>query len=181
MFNTFELISFSVAIASMAAALYLIQVSVNTQTLSSQPATAQQAIGSGIVFVGEGDSVNRERAAALLAASTNRGQLQQMVVDDIVIGTGSEVVTGDTVRVHYIGTLQNGLEFDNSRKRGEAFEFTVGAGQVISGWEEGVAGMKVGGQRILVIPPDKAYGNQQIGPIPPNSTLIFAIELLEIN
>lgn len=180
MFNTFELISFSVAIASMAAALYLIQASVSTQSISSQSATAQQAIGSGIVFVGDGDSVNRERATALLAASSNRGELRQMVVDDIVIGTGQEVVTGDTVRVHYIGTLQNGLEFDNSRKRGEGFEFTVGAGQVIAGWEEGVVGMKVGGQRILVIPADKAYGSQSVGPIPPNSTLVFAIELLEI-
>jgi peptidylprolyl isomerase len=82
--------------------------------------------------------------------------------------------------VHYIGTLKDGTEFDNSHKRGDAFEFVVGEGMVIKGWEEGVLGMKKGGQRLLVIPSDMAYGANAIGPIPANSTLIFSIELLEI-
>jgi peptidylprolyl isomerase len=176
MFNTFELISFSFAIVAMATALYLLQVSgigVSETTVNTQPATA------GIIVVGDGDET-AARAAALLQASTARGQLRELVVDDIKIGTGDVVKVGDTVSVHYIGTLQSGVEFDNSRKRGTPFEFTVGAGRVIPGWEEGIVGMQVGGQRILVIPADKAYGNQQVGPIPPNSTLVFAIELLEI-
>jgi FKBP-type peptidyl-prolyl cis-trans isomerase len=104
----------------------------------------------------------------------------KLVIDDIVIGTGEEVKEGDTVSVHYIGTLPDGTEFDNSNKRGEPFEFTVGEGRVIKGWEDGLVGMKVGGQRILVIPPELAYGSQAMGPIPANSTLVFAIELLEI-
>jgi FKBP-type peptidyl-prolyl cis-trans isomerase len=82
--------------------------------------------------------------------------------------------------VHYIGTLQNGQQFDNSHTRGEAFTFTVGEGMVIKGWDEGLLGMKVGGQRLLVIPPDMAYGANAIGPIPANSTLLFSIELIEI-
>ena len=179
MFNTFELISFSFAIVTMAVALYLIQVSTTAQNFSAQPAALSAATNPEIVFVGEGDAT-QARTQALMAASTNRGQLDRLVIDDVVVGVGREVVAGDTVRVHYVGTLQNGLEFDNSRKRGQAFEFTVGAGQVIRGWEEGLVGMRAGGQRILVIPADKAYGRQQVGPIPPNSTLVFAIELLEI-
>jgi peptidylprolyl isomerase len=82
--------------------------------------------------------------------------------------------------VHYVGTLQNGTEFDNSKKRGQPFEFTVGAGQVIKGWDQGLVGMKVGGQRILVIPPDMAYGERGVGPIPGNATLVFSIELIDV-
>jgi FKBP-type peptidyl-prolyl cis-trans isomerase len=84
------------------------------------------------------------------------------------------------VSVHYIGTLQDGTEFDNSKKRGAPFEFKVGEGRVIAGWEEGLVGMQVGGQRVLVIPPEKAYGSNGVGPIPGNATLVFSIELLEI-
>ncbi|MCA9358758.1 FKBP-type peptidyl-prolyl cis-trans isomerase [Candidatus Kaiserbacteria bacterium] len=103
-----------------------------------------------------------------------------MVIDDVKVGSGDEVKAGDTVSVHYAGTLKGGKEFDNSKKRGAPFEFTVGEGRVIKGWEEGLIGMKVGGERILVIPPEKAYGEQGIGPIPGNATLVFSIELLEI-
>ena len=103
-----------------------------------------------------------------------------MVIDDIKVGTGAEVESGNTVVVHYVGTLQEGMEFDNSRRRGEPLEFTVGVGQVIQGWDEGLIGMKVGGERILVIPSDKAYGEKGIGPIPGNATLVFKIELLEV-
>ncbi|MCA9360386.1 FKBP-type peptidyl-prolyl cis-trans isomerase [Candidatus Kaiserbacteria bacterium] len=103
-----------------------------------------------------------------------------MVIDDIKLGTGEEVKENDLVVVHYVGTLQNGEEFDNSHKRGAPFEFRVGKGMVIEGWEEGLIGMKVGGERVLVIPPDMAYGEQGIGPIPGNATLVFVIELMEI-
>lgn len=95
-------------------------------------------------------------------------------------GTGDVAVKGDTVSVHYVGTLENGTKFDSSRDRGTPFEFTLGAGQVIKGWDEGVAGMKVGEIRKLIIPPEKGYGSRDMGSIPPNSTLIFEVELLEI-
>ncbi|USN88291.1 MAG: FKBP-type peptidyl-prolyl cis-trans isomerase [Candidatus Nomurabacteria bacterium] len=164
----------------MALALYLVRVEnvfFKTVGSNSQPAGVAN---SGIVFVGEGGDQNQERANALITAADNSSNLKDMVIDDIVIGTGEPVKEGDTVSVHYVGTLQDGTEFDNSKKRGQPFVFTVGEGKVIKGWEDGLIGMKEGGQRILVIPPSLAYGDRQIGPIPANSTLVFAIELLEI-
>ena len=100
---------------------------------------------------------------------------------DIVVGTGATAMPGNTVKVHYSGFLTNGQKFDSSRDRGEPFSFPLGAGQVIKGWDEGVAGMKVGGQRQLRIPPDLGYGAAGApGAIPPNATLIFDVELLEV-
>ncbi len=95
-------------------------------------------------------------------------------------GIGEPVTLGDQVAVHYEGRLEDGTVFDSSFDRGEPFRFTVGAGSVIEGWEEGLLGMKEGGSRELVIPPEMGYGPRTVGMIPPNSTLIFDIELLEI-
>lgn len=101
--------------------------------------------------------------------------------EDTVLGDGAEAKSGDTVDVHYTGTLDDGLEFDSSRSRGP-FTFQLGVGQVITGWDEGIAGMKVGGKRTLVIPADLAYGDAGAGDvIPPGATLHFAVELLAIN
>ena len=97
---------------------------------------------------------------------------------DVKEGKGDVVKAGATVKVHYTGWLMNGKVFDSSRKRDEAIEF--GLNQVIKGWTEGVQGMKVGGTRRLLIPPELAYGNQDKGDIPPKSTLVFDIELLEV-
>jgi FKBP-type peptidyl-prolyl cis-trans isomerase FkpA len=95
-------------------------------------------------------------------------------------GEGAEAVSGNTVVVHYTGWLPNGMKFDSSRDRGEPFTFVLGEGRVIPGWEEGVAGMKVGGQRRLVIPPHLGYGPIGAGDvIPPDATLVFDVELLE--
>ncbi len=103
-------------------------------------------------------------------------------ITDLRIGDGPEATAGQNVSVNYVGTLENGKEFDSSYGRG-AFNFPLGAGRVIKGWDEGVAGMKVGGKRKLVIPSSLGYGSRGAGGglIPPNATLIFEVELLEIN
>lgn len=104
-----------------------------------------------------------------------------LVIEDIRVGTGDVATPGQNVAVHYTGTLQNGTKFDSSVDRGQPFVFPLGAGRVIKGWDQGVAGMKVGGKRRLVIPASLAYGAQSPSPaIPPNSTLIFEVELLGI-
>lgn len=101
---------------------------------------------------------------------------------DIVTGSGAAAVPGKMVRVHYSGFLTTGEKFDSSRDRGEPFAFSLGAGEVIKGWDEGVAGMKVGGQRQLRIPPALGYGSSGAGgAIPPNATLIFDVELLDVS
>jgi FKBP-type peptidyl-prolyl cis-trans isomerase len=102
-------------------------------------------------------------------------------ITDVVVGTGAEASPGDTVIVHYRGTLEDGSQFDASYDRGTPFSFPLGAGRVIKGWDEGVQGMQVGGKRKLVIPPDLGYGSRGAGGvIPPNATLIFDVELLEV-
>lgn len=104
-----------------------------------------------------------------------------VAVEDLVVGQGETVQSGDTISVHYVGTLTNGQVFDSSRDRNEPFTFTIGQGGVIKGWDEGLIGMKVGGTRRLTISPEYGYGDRGIGPIPPNSTLIFEVELLNVS
>ena len=102
-------------------------------------------------------------------------------IEDLTVGAGAEATAGKLVTVHYTGTLTNGSTFDSSRNRNRPFSFTLGAGQVIAGWDQGVAGMKVGGRRKLTIPPEMGYGARGFPPvIPPSSTLLFDIELLEV-
>lgn len=103
----------------------------------------------------------------------------KLKIVDTVVGTGAEAVNGKTVTVHYTGKLENGTVFDSSVARAP-FDFQLGAGTVIEGWELGVAGMKVGGKRTLTIPPELGYGSRDMGAIPPNSTLIFDVELLDV-
>lgn len=104
-----------------------------------------------------------------------------LVVEDLIVGNGDEVKTGDTVSMHYRGTLENGEKFDSSYDRNMPFETMIGVGQVIKGWDKGVPGMKIGGKRKLTIPGDLAYGPRGVpGTIPPNATLIFEVELLGI-
>ena len=101
-------------------------------------------------------------------------------VREILVGTGEIAQVGDTLTVHYVGKLTNGKVFDSSRDTNTPISFILGAGQVIRGWDEGLQGMRVGGKRVLAIAPDYAYGSRGIGPIPPNSTLIFEVELLDV-
>jgi FKBP-type peptidyl-prolyl cis-trans isomerase len=102
-------------------------------------------------------------------------------IDDLKTGDGAEAVSGTTVSVHYTGWLTDGTKFDSSVDRGQPFQFKLGSGQVIQGWDKGVAGMKVGGKRKLTIPPEMGYGARGAGGvIPPNATLVFEVELLGV-
>jgi FKBP-type peptidyl-prolyl cis-trans isomerase FkpA len=105
----------------------------------------------------------------------------ELVIEEVKQGAGAEAASGTTVTVHYVGTLTDGKKFDSSRDRGQGFTFRLGAGQVIKGWDQGVAGMKIGQIRKLTIPPHLAYGDRGFPPvIPPNSTLVFEVELLGV-
>ena len=129
---------------------------------------------------------------AAVSSSTSSNQSSQtnnmtqtlsdgLVITDEVVGTGAEAKAGNTVTVNYTGTFTDGKKFDSSLDPGRTpFPFTLGAGQVIPGWDEGVAGMKVGGKRKLVIPSTLGYGANDYGPIPGGSTLIFEVELLGV-
>ncbi len=178
MFNKFELLGIVASVLVMAIALYLLTL--ETSLLTSAENT-DQAAQTGIVMVGDSSDQSQALRAAIINAAGPSGELEKMIIDDVKIGTGEAVKEGDSVTVHYIGTLQNGQEFDNSNKRGTPYTFKVGDGKVIKGWEEGILGMKAGGSRILVIPPELAYGESGYGPIPGNASLVFAIELLSIN
>jgi FKBP-type peptidyl-prolyl cis-trans isomerase len=104
-----------------------------------------------------------------------------LIIEDLVPGSGAEAVSGQLVSVHYTGWLTDGRKFDSSKDRNEPFEFPLGAGHVIRGWDEGVRGMKVGGKRKLTIPPSMGYGARGAGGvIPPNAVLVFEVELLAI-
>ncbi|MBI2011963.1 FKBP-type peptidyl-prolyl cis-trans isomerase [Candidatus Daviesbacteria bacterium] len=104
----------------------------------------------------------------------------ELKTEDLQVGEGKEVKSGDTVSVHYTGTLEDGTKFDSSLDKGVPFETQIGVGNVIKGWDIGILGMKVGGKRKLIIPSSMAYGESGSGSIPPNSNLIFEVELLEI-
>ncbi len=107
--------------------------------------------------------------------------MTELQLTDTTVGTGLEAIKGALVTCHYTGVLENGTKFDSSLDRGQPFQFVLGAGRVIKGWDQGILGMKVGGKRTLKVPSHLAYGDRQVGPhIAPNSNLIFHVELLEV-
>lgn len=182
MFNKFEMIGIGVSVLAMSLALFLLRI--NTSFLmpdikisSSQPSAAIIAVPTATT----GTDSQTALRDSIITATDAKGTINKLIIDDVTVGTGVEVKTGDTISVHYIGTLQNSTEFDNSYKRGAPFTFTVGEGKVIKGWDQGVVGMKVGGKRILVIPSDLGYGQKGYGPIPGGANLVFAVELVSIN
>ncbi len=123
------------------------------------------------------------------APKTENGNMTELIKTDVKLGKGDLATPGKNVSVHYTGWLydadapdHHGKKFDSSRDRNEPFEFTLGAGQVIQGWDQGVAGMQVGGERTLIIPPNMGYGARGAGNvIPPNATLVFDVELLGVH
>lgn len=124
---------------------------------------------------------NAQVQAGVAAQETQSQNMQNLKINDVVVGTGAEAKNGDTVTVNYVGTLDNGTKFDSSYDRKQPFSFLLGAGRVIQGWDLGVAGMKIGGKRELTIPPELGYGNQANGSIPANATLHFTVELLAVS
>ena len=129
----------------------------------------------GIYFILQNNNKGQE-------INNNIREIQGMKIETLKEGAGAEAKNGDTVTVHYTGTLENGTKFDSSLDSGTPFSFTLGTGEVIQGWDLGVLGMKVGEKRKLTIPSELGYGPQGAGGvIPPNATLIFEVELLGIN
>jgi FKBP-type peptidyl-prolyl cis-trans isomerase len=137
----------------------------NSSQTTSEQTTNEQSV----------NNINNTSQGNTMATTT-----EGLKIEDVVVGTGAEAVTGKEVTVNYTGKFTNGTVFDSSIPRGTPFTFTLGAGMVIQGWDIGVAGMKVGGKRILTIPSDLAYGPNDYQSIPGGSTLIFEVELLGV-
>ena len=140
------------------------------------------AIGAGLALIGylffSGPFLNLFRSAA--ENSDNQLPQSSYALSEITAGEGEIAEPGDRLTVHYVVRLVNGQIVDTSRDSNTPFTFVLGAGQVIRGWDEGIQGMRVGGSRLLVVAPDYAYGSDSRGPIPPDSTLVFEIELLKV-
>ena len=148
-----------------------------TQTITAIAA----ALVLGACAAQKENTMSEEKAQAQPQAAAAPASFPAgLTVTDQEVGTGAEAVAGKTIKVHYTGRLLTGRKFDSSVDRNDPFRFRLGAGQVIKGWDLGFAGMKIGGKRQLTIAPELGYGAQDMGVIPPNSTLVFDVELLGV-
>lgn len=152
------------------------EAAVSTDNFKPLPTATPEASASSFL---------QEASGSASGSATANEQIEpgKLNVFRLRAGTGAGAKNGDSLTVHYVGTLANGQKFDSSRDRGEPFVFTLGGGQVIKGWDQGLLEMKAGEVRKLIIPPDLGYGPAGTpgGPIPPNATLTFEVELLKIN
>lgn len=169
--HKYEAVGIGVSVLAMATALFFVRFS-DTFT---RPVAVNGNSQSASVILADGSARSVEAA---LSEAIDGGRVGTIVATDIVLGAGEEVKKGDEIQIHYIATLQNGQEFDNTHKKGSALAFTVGDKNVIAGLNEGIVGMKVGGQRIIIIPAEKAYGREGYGPIPGNATVVYAVEVV---
>lgn len=176
--NKYEAAGIGLSIGAMALALFLTRLDGGFSPASILSRSAERASQEASVVVAENGVEGVSQALEGSISST--GRVTKLVVTDVSVGVGAEVKEGDTVTVNYFAALQNGQEFDNSYKKGEAFTFKVGDSKVIDGWNKGMVGMKERGHRVIIIPADMAYGKDGYGPIPGNATVVYAIELLEI-
>lgn len=162
------------ALAILVGGILFVMNNNSTPLASSSPAPTDQ----GLTQASGASPIPQPSQSATPSPVPNVTELQ---IEDLAVGTGGEAMSGKKVTVNYVGTLTNGAKFDSSYDRGQPFSFNLGAGQVIKGWDQGVLGMKIGGKRRLVIPPDLGYGAQGAGAsIPPNATLVFEVELLAV-
>ncbi len=167
----------AVALALVVVAAFLIVPGLWPFQTSAPAGTADQTAAAVATTTQTTNPVSTTTMPTISAESVT-----QLTMKDEIVGTGAVAAAGDSVTVNYVGALTDGTVFDASANHGTAgFTFTLGAGQVIKGWDEGIVGMKVGGKRMLIIPASLAYGNQAVGNvIPANSTLIFEVELLKV-
>jgi len=180
--NTWIVVAVLIAAALFLVALAAIPASGTRSSASAANTTQQQAAAtlSPAQIAAQATAAAQAAKNATAPAPVGTKTVTGLQYVDTVVGTGAQPKTGQTVTVHYTGYLDNGTVFDSSEKRGQPFEFKIGTGQVIKGWDEGLATMKVGGKRRLIIPPELAYGAVANGPIPANSRLTFDVELLGV-
>ncbi len=140
----------------------------------------QDQIQSNADVINESDATGTNPSTITPTNPPTTMEHKGLIITDERVGTGAEAVAGKTIVVNYKGTFTDGKQFDSSYDRGEPLSFLLGSGQVIQGWDMGFAGMKVGGKRKIVVPPELGYGPNDYGPIPGNSTLVFEVELLDV-
>jgi peptidylprolyl isomerase len=171
------LISFGVMVACV---LFLVVAQVSNRGEAIAARLSKTSLPNAAPLVAQANLLTQPEASAMTEENviTTDSGLQYV---EVLEGTGALPTAGQTVVVHYTGTLEDGTKFDSSRDRGQPFKFPLGAGRVIKGWDEGIATMKIGGQRKLIIPSELGYGSRGAGGvIPPNATLIFDVELLGV-